>query len=34
MALKIHPRVPDPKPDELTRNEDTNLALVEAFGFC
>ncbi|MGC8862242.1 MAG: arginase family protein [Armatimonadota bacterium] len=30
MARKIHPRSGDPGPDDLRRNEETNLALLEA----
>jgi len=33
MALKIHPKLPEPTADDLRRNEETNLALVEAMGF-
>jgi hypothetical protein len=33
MALKIHPKMPDPSAEGLRRNEDTNMALVEAIGF-
>ncbi len=32
MALKIHPKMPEPSPEDLRRNEETNLALVDALG--
>ncbi|MGQ9454526.1 MAG: hypothetical protein ACUVRS_07190 [Armatimonadota bacterium] len=33
MAEKSRPRVPGPTPEDLRRNEETNIALVKAFGF-
>lgn len=32
MAVKTHPISPAPTPEELARNEDTNLALLDALG--
>ena len=33
LAVGIHPKNPPPSPGDLVRNEETNLALVEAMGF-